>query len=400
WEPKLQRLARFVQTEASKLEKGRTYVQSPEEAPPGAAVETGPRGGTYYESFASGEAAGGRTQQEEHARVIDWLERHEVPQDEDGRYQFYHATPKENLEGIVSEGLQEGSLLETDPEDAAHFAGRDRDLARNQVVVLPVSVHPHEIRVGQWASLRGVYKVGVKLQKARVYIEPGEQPPEGAQVETGPRGGLYYEGEPVFPGFKRPQEHHADAALLDDEAVVLANEQHDIFIMALEELADTSAVFALASVGDPRMSDGPTRAAVKAHVSNVIAARLAEADMALPPGVSAPDYVSKMLSSWAASSSDDNDDSIAMQLAAAELFDVRSTPYIEEHYRAEYFREHEIGQAHLTRAKMIVQAMYDETQEFFKKHDIKELVLFRGMRWLDGAEPSEVQDVAWRAPSA
>ena len=238
-----------------------------------------------------------------------------------------------------------------------------------------------------------------KLQKERVYIKPGEQAPAGSQVEEGPRGGHYYESEPVFPGFKRPQEHHAGAALLDDEAVVLSGQQSDIFIMALEELADTSAVFALASVSDPRMSDGPTRAAMKAHVSNAIAARLGE-DMALPPGLSAASYVSKMLSSWAASSSDDNDDSIAMQLAASELFDVRSTPYIEEHPRAEYFREHEIGQRHLMRAKMVAQAMYDETQEFFKEHDIQELVLFRGMRWLDGAEPSEVQDVAWRAPSA
>ena len=234
------------------------------------------------------------------------------------------------------------------------------------------------------------------LRKEKVYIKPGEQPPEGVQVEEGPRGGRYYAGKPVFPGFERPQEHRAGAALLNDEAVVLSGQQSDIFIMALEGMLDTRE---FASISDPHMSDGPTRAAMKAHVSNAIAARLDEAEMALPPGLSAASYVSKMLSSWAASSSDDNDDSIAMQLAAAELFDVRSTPYIEEHPRADWFREHEIGQRELMRAKMVVQAMYDETQEFFKKHDIQELVLFRGMRWIDDMEPREVQDVAWRAPS-
>ncbi|KKL47498.1 hypothetical protein LCGC14_2334940, partial [marine sediment metagenome] len=106
-----------------------------------------------------------------------------------------------------------------------------------------------------------------------------------------------------------------------------------------------------------------------------------------------------LVASWAASSSDDNDDSIAMQLAAAELFGLEATPYIAEHRRVEYFRENERGKAHLGRAKLIVQAMYDETQEFFKKNDIQELVLFRGMRWIDGTEPAEVQDVVWRAPS-
>tara|TARA_R100000808_G_scaffold2947_3_gene11037 strand:- start:6984 stop:7712 length:729 start_codon:yes stop_codon:yes gene_type:complete len=32
-----------------------------------------------------------------------------------------------------------------------------------------------------------------ELDKARVYLKPGEQAPEGAQVQTGPKGGQYYD---------------------------------------------------------------------------------------------------------------------------------------------------------------------------------------------------------------
>jgi hypothetical protein len=235
-------------------------------------------------------------------------------------------------------------------------------------------------------------RVTEKVMKARTYVQSPDEAPEGARVETGPRGGLYYEGEPVFPGFERPPEHHAGSALLDDKTVVSSEQQSDIFIMALEELADTSAAFALASIGDPHLSDGKTRSAMKAHITRKIASRL-EGKLHLPPNVIEETYIGSMLSAWAISSSDDNGESIAMQLAAAELFKVRSTPYIAEHPRGEYFREHEIGRVHFDNAKLVVQAMYDDTQEFFKKHDIKELVLFRGMRWIEGSEPDEVEDV-------
>jgi len=35
-----------------------------------------------------------------------------------------------------------------------------------------------------------------ELQKGRVYLEPGQQAPEGVQVQTGPRGGQFYDESP------------------------------------------------------------------------------------------------------------------------------------------------------------------------------------------------------------
>ena len=52
-----------------------------------------------------------------------------------------------------------GSLLETNPEDAAFFAARDRDLKRKDIKVLTLRLQPEEIKVGHWASLRNEYKL-------------------------------------------------------------------------------------------------------------------------------------------------------------------------------------------------------------------------------------------------
>jgi hypothetical protein len=92
--------------------------------------------------------AKGRTKGE---MLLDWLERNEVAQDEEGRYIFYHATPKNG----DFEFLRANSLLETDPEKAAFFAARDRGLTRDQVKVYEVRLHPWEIgSASVWASLR------------------------------------------------------------------------------------------------------------------------------------------------------------------------------------------------------------------------------------------------------
>ena len=43
--------------------------------------------------------------------VMDWLERHEVKTDENGKFIFYHGTPK----GREFDTLRQGTQLETDP---------------------------------------------------------------------------------------------------------------------------------------------------------------------------------------------------------------------------------------------------------------------------------------------
>ena len=43
-----------------------------------------------------------------------------------------------------------------------------------------------------------------ELGKARVYLKPGEQAPEGANVQTGPQGGQYYDA-PGGGGAAAPQ---------------------------------------------------------------------------------------------------------------------------------------------------------------------------------------------------
>jgi hypothetical protein len=109
--------------------------------------------------------------------IENWLERHsEAVRQSDGRYRFYHAAPKGGARDS-SKTLKAGSLLETDPEAAAFFAARDRDLKRDEVVVWTVDLLPEEINTGHWASVRNEHKVGgpepLAGQSSRVIHWPG-----------------------------------------------------------------------------------------------------------------------------------------------------------------------------------------------------------------------------------
>ncbi|KKK58384.1 hypothetical protein LCGC14_3044980, partial [marine sediment metagenome] len=78
WEPKLQRLARFVQGEASKLQKEKVYVTQGEQPPLGVRVEEGPRGGHYYESEGIPRGAY-QTFREDPQEVTAWAEERADP---------------------------------------------------------------------------------------------------------------------------------------------------------------------------------------------------------------------------------------------------------------------------------------------------------------------------------
>jgi hypothetical protein len=91
--------------------------------------------------------------------VEDWLARNKVPQNDEGKYVFYHATPKTNK---LSE-LKEGTLLETDPAAARHFASRDRGIRPEDTIVHEVTISPYDIGgTTTWASLGRPYKLTTK----------------------------------------------------------------------------------------------------------------------------------------------------------------------------------------------------------------------------------------------
>lgn len=84
------------------------------------------------------------------SRQIEWLDRHKIQQ-ENGKYVFYHGTPKE---GGATNELRGGSLLTEDTGDAQFYAARDRDLKPEDIRVIKVLVNPEEIDVGHFASLK------------------------------------------------------------------------------------------------------------------------------------------------------------------------------------------------------------------------------------------------------
>jgi len=101
--------------------------------------------------------------------IIDWIKRHKIPT-ENGKLVFYHATPKK---GGATGYLRKGSLLETDPESAAHYASRDRGIsAKKDVIVYKLLLTQYDIEVGSsWASLRNDYKLSESINE-EVKLKP------------------------------------------------------------------------------------------------------------------------------------------------------------------------------------------------------------------------------------
>jgi len=80
-----------------------------------------------------------------------WLERHKIKRDNTGKFIFYHGTPKV---GGASDTLRKGSLLAETKEDAEFYAGRDRDLSPDDIIVHELHLSPDDIEGGHFASLR------------------------------------------------------------------------------------------------------------------------------------------------------------------------------------------------------------------------------------------------------
>ena len=83
----------------------------------------------------------------------DWLLRHKTPMDTEDRAILYHGTPKSNSEVVRTNGLRQWSLLATTPEEAIHYAGRDRDLKPKDISLFEVHVPIDKLNGGVFASV-------------------------------------------------------------------------------------------------------------------------------------------------------------------------------------------------------------------------------------------------------
>ena len=228
--------------------------------------------------------------------------------------------------------------------------------------------------------------------KARTYVETPEEAPEGVPVETGPKGGLYYESEPNLPGFEETPQQRARHDIAP-QTILEASQADPESLRALMDMQLEAVEQALVRKPEYKSYDNSTPE-VRGAVKDGIARRLAE-----KTGV---DYatVTTYIQSWAGSSSDSNPDSLAMQMAAAELFELEPTPYVVDAWakmgeEARYTgRGAQTVEEGLAIAKKILQAMYDDTQERLKAAGVEKVTLFRGMRWWqdigENAAPDEV----------
>ena len=243
-----------------RLEK--IYIDSPDEAPPGANVQVGPRGGMYYESAAGG---GGNTvpgtggpenipdlkervpidpnpdaETDEISNISDYLRgevgvdtlrrtefnlpggsqsaAYDFPVDEDARSSTLWA----GIDGEVKESILRFPPSPHSPESFQD--AKDRVMSANPPVGVAIyygwaewHVVPQSTKgltVDEWLPfVERLFGSGKEMSRTlkKVYIDSPDEAPPGANVQVGPRGGMYYEsaagsgGEPTATGTV-PQE--------------------------------------------------------------------------------------------------------------------------------------------------------------------------------------------------
>ncbi|GAG50328.1 unnamed protein product, partial [marine sediment metagenome] len=94
-----------------------------------------------------------------------------------------------------------------------------------------------------------------------------------------------------------------------------------------------------------------------------------------------PTVVNEFIGSWATSSTDNNANSLAMQMAAADLFGVEPTPYIVEAWDKRESEWPMHARADRGYATTLLNAIYESTQEWFKERGITSVYLTRGMKF-------------------
>ena len=83
--------------------------------------------------------------------IGEWLERQGVKKTEDGKFIFYHGTPKV---GGATDSLREGSYLGFSEDFSRHQTQRDRDIGEEDVIVHELHLSPDDINPGVHPTLR------------------------------------------------------------------------------------------------------------------------------------------------------------------------------------------------------------------------------------------------------
>jgi len=301
-----------------------------------------------------------------------------------------------NLAGLVRDESLWPKMLQMMLELINDLSGRG-DEARALAQEIDINQKDAVAMVRLWEPklqrlARFVQGEASKLQKERVYIKPGEQAPAGSQVEEGPRGGHYYESEPLLPGFEGvpPRQRYEEQPPAHPRTIADSAEdekrQQDILEDA-KERAIESAVEGKPELQGFTSASPAIRGAVKDTLIRDISIR------------SEVPYsrVAAYISSWASSSSDSNVESLALQIAAARLFSLPATDFIKESWGNMVGRMQGVSNIpssgeRLEEATKILKAMYDNTQEYLTENGIDSLVLYRGMRWFDNEGDNPTPD--------
>jgi 8-oxo-dGTP pyrophosphatase MutT (NUDIX family) len=237
----------------------------------------------------------------------------------------------------------------------------------------------------------------MELEKDRVYLKPGQETPEGVQVETGPSGGRFYDaevdssleelegsdrGKPLGEttreereakrsrpgaegresgqtgGFQWEQRNSTTERVL--ESIQMSQEEYEQKLTLFESLAP---------VQDPG-EYGPSVADQEGYMQEMkLAHYQTPEDM-------------QFLGAWTISSLGDS--AISMQYAASDFFSSSSERLdkVSKHFTSAYEGE-EVGEftqpESVNLAKKYVEETYANTQRSFEERGITEITLYRGV---------------------
>lgn len=206
----------------------------------------------------------------------------------------------------------------------------------------------------------------------KVYLKPGEQPPEGVQVHTGPRGGRFYYSRPRAPD--EPEEQQARAARRLPSVWDIEFRQKGLDKQYLAIASDLIKRF----VGEDVLEGRDIRmmlydSEIRGMFKDYVVAKLSQ-----KTGL---DYktVNEFVKTWAMSSSDAMPRSVAMQIAASELFGFEPTEFVMESARI-VSQQVADWDGMVETAKTILRAIYDETQKLLEENGIEWVPLSRGFK--------------------
>lgn len=206
----------------------------------------------------------------------------------------------------------------------------------------------------------GYYGASWINKKARTYLKPGQQAPEGTQEQTGPRGGRYYEpgGKPTKPRAvpSRDKGRKIDAQMLAfEEAIKSIRKAPMLGPMGI-------------SMEQTKASD----TAVMHHVAQ---------ELGQKTGISQKRVLS-FLQGWQYAfmfgELGENPYWLALNMAVARTLGENPTRAIREGWSEYAYQAGDGADKQLAEAETLVQAVYDDTQEWLKEHGFRSVYAMRG----------------------